>query len=137
MRALAGQSFCENDCKTKVEWHAIVSAAGSTVTAPGVSAIDFTFDRVPDDTAAAQLGVKKGGAVRVLLEEKDGNDPSGLFKFLYLAIPNAEQGHSSVDTFDTAMTGRTAAEFVLAACKTADRCDFSPAAPAPIALIFV
>jgi len=108
------------DTKVERKWHASVAVAAPVAKAEqGVSLIELTFDDVP---AGDTLGLTKGKKVTGLFQEKDGS--TGLFKFLYLAIP---KGTGAPLTFNDAMTAGT--EFVLVGCKSAEKCDFGSAAP--------
>merc|ERR1719473_436866 len=109
------------DTKEEQKWHATVAASKPNPEAEtGVSLIDFTFDTVP---SADMLGLTVGTKVTGLFQEKDGN--TGMFKFLYLAIPKDSAAPLS---FNDAMTEGT--EFVLVGCsKKAGKCDFSSASP--------
>merc|ERR1712185_868104 len=106
------------------KWHAKV-AVSDTVSGleSGVTAVDLTFDTVP---TGDMLGVTSGKTVKGLFQVKD--DFTGLFRYLYLAIPTAD---GQLLSFDDGMT--EGSEFVLVGCKqTPDKeagCDFSKAAP--------
>lgn len=113
------------DTKVERKWHATVAVGAPMTNAEaGVTVLDITFDKVP---AADSLGVTAGKTVKALFQEKDGS--TGLFKFLYLAVP---KGTAAPASFKDGMTQGT--EFVLVGCKTAAKCDFSSANPAPSVL---
>jgi len=113
------------DTKVERKWHATVAVATPIAALEaGVTLLDLTFDKVP---AADNLGVLAGKKVQALFQEKDGS--TGLFKFLYFAIA---KGTAEPLSFNAGMTQGT--EFVLVGCKSADKCDFSGANPAPSAL---
>merc|ERR1719335_344394 len=108
------------DTKVERKWHATVAVSAPLANVEaGVTVLDLTFDKVP---SADNLGVTAGKTVKALFQEKDGS--TGLFKFLYFAIP---KGSGAPLTFKDGMTEGT--EFVLVGCKNAESCDFQSAAP--------